>query len=52
VFALAFISQYNMAENTIVFPKKGQMTFVEQASRSNKFPIFWAADNIIRLFWT
>jgi hypothetical protein len=41
---------------TVIFPKDGQMgfksakealfKFAEKASRSNKFPIFWAADHI------
>jgi hypothetical protein len=31
--------------HTVVFPKKGHMRFAGQATRSNKFAIFWAADN-------
>jgi hypothetical protein len=30
--------------HTVVFPKEGPMRFAEQASRSNKFGIFWATD--------
>jgi hypothetical protein len=36
--------------DTVVFPKEGQLRFAEKASRSNKFPILWAADYIIKLF--
>jgi hypothetical protein len=39
--------------HTVVLPKeKGQMRLAGQASRSNTFPIFWAAaaDHTIRLF--
>jgi hypothetical protein len=36
--------------HTEVIPKEGQLRFAEKASRSNKFPILWAAGYTIELF--
>jgi hypothetical protein len=36
--------------DTVVFPEEGQMRFAGQGSRSNKFAIFWTADNRKKIF--
>jgi hypothetical protein len=40
-----------ISNNTVVFPKEGQTRFAGQGSRSNKFAIFWTADNMNSLFF-
>jgi hypothetical protein len=42
------ISNFEIVQDSVVYPKEGQMRLAEQASTSNVFPLFLAA-YVIRL---
>jgi hypothetical protein len=51
LFGVYMVVNRNITAYTVVFPKEGQMRVAREASRSNKFAILWADDQISRVFF-